>query len=627
MAREGEWFVAWVAEADVPGAELYGYQVDGPWKPDLGHRYDLSKVLLDPYAEQVWFPPRIDRTAAATRYESTEGRGPLAVLPRRVDRADEVSSTKSPLRPARPVVAVHERVVYEVHVKNFTASAPFVEPGERGTFRGLIAALDHLVALGVTTIELMPIHEVDPSEGSHWGYMPLAFGAVTQRYAAGDVAADEFASFVDAAHERGLEVMIDVVLNHTTEGDEHGPTWSMRGVDNLAYYVIDRAGGYRNEAGCGNIVRAGDESVGRLLLWALERFADLGVDGFRFDLAATLARDVRGTITGESALIDEIARFGKRRGLHLVAEPWDLGAYLLGSAFPNETWSQWNDRFRDAIRSFLRGEPGMVHEVCRRVEGSPDIFDGEPYRGINFVTAHDGFTLWDLVSYDHKHNEANGRDNTDGSDANLSWNCGWEGDHEVPDDVVDLRHRQVRNALVLLLMSGGTPMLLGGDEMGRTQLGNNNPYNLDDETSWFDWERARSFADLERFVAHLVRFRRRHPSIGRPTPWGADVEWLVPLGRHVDDPELRSTGWVLRGAALGDDDIAVFVNASWEPCTFALPSSSGWRRVVDTAADPSACIVGFEDPTALVSADEIVLEPRSSVVFVAPLGAVAGRQT
>jgi glycogen operon protein len=485
---------------------------------------------------------------------------------------------------------------------------------ERGTYEGLRRLLPYLVELGVTTIELLPVHQGDPQEGSYWGYMPLAFGAVHSGYAATDDPAAELAHLVRDAHERGLEVMVDVVLNHTTELGGDGPTYSLRGVANRSYYIVDGAGWFRNDSGCGNTIRSADPGTARLLLWSLERLADLGIDGFRFDLAAVLARDVDGHLGPRSDVIDQITELAGRRGLHLVAEPWDMSAYLLGSAFPGRTWAQWNDRFRDTVRSFVRGEPGLVHDLQLRVAGSPDIFDGEPHRSINFVTAHDGFTLHDLVAFDHKHNEANGHGGADGSDANLSWNCGWEGEVGAPDEVLTLRARQMRNALCLLLLSNGTPMLLGGDEMARTQLGNNNAYNQDNEISWFDWERGRRYADLTRFTKLLIGFRRAHPSIGRPALWGDDVTFFGVSGRPDLGPDSRSLAWFLSGASVGDDDIYVMVNAWWEPLRFHVQVDGPWWRVVDTAAPSPNDILEPESwHPVLTSVYEVA--PRSTVVL------------
>lgn len=613
MARDGEHFVAWVAGPDAAGAELYGFQVDGPWQPRQGHRFDLSKVLLDPYALEVWLPPDHDRRAALGQHASNAGRGPLAVLPS-APPGHGLSGQPVSGRTRRPSVPAHARVVYEAHVRGATMRSPLVPEAERGTYRGLRHLLPYLVDLGVTTLELLPVHQADPDEGSYWGYMPLAFGAVHRGYAATDDPAAELAELVEDAHARGLEVMVDVVLNHTTEEGQGGPTYSLRGVDNLSYYVVTPGGHYANDSGCGNIVRAGHPGVGRLLLWSLERLADLGIDGFRFDLAAVLGRDIDGHLADESELLEAMSEMAQRRGLHLVAEPWDLTTYQLGDAFPGRDWAQWNDRFRDDVRSFLRGEPGLVHALTYRIAGSPDIFDGEPHRSVNFVTAHDGFTLYDLVSYDHKHNEANGHGGTDGSDANLSWNCGWEGDEGAPAAVLQLRQRQMRNALALLLLSNGTPMLLGGDEMARTQLGNNNAYNQDNEISWFDWERGRAHDPLRRFVRLLTAFRRAHPSIGRATPWGDDVTWYGVAGPLDGGDHDRALAWCLRGGSIGDDDLYVMANAYWEPLRFHLQERGPWWRVIDTAAPSPNDILDDEEAHAvLTSVYEVA--PRSVVVL------------
>ncbi|HRE02942.1 MAG TPA: alpha-amylase family glycosyl hydrolase, partial [Ilumatobacteraceae bacterium] len=424
------------------------------------------------------------------RGADTLGRSPFAVLPHRTPR---------PPLPRGPRHHPSELVIYETHVRGLTMLAPHVPLAERGTFAGLRHHIEHLVNLGVTAIELLPVHQFDPDEGNYWGYMPLAWSALHRGYASGDDADDEFAAMVQAMHDAGIEVFLDVVYNHSTEEDDLGPTYHLRGLDDGAYYVLHSDGGYRDDAGCGNVIRAAHPAAQRLILDSLARFADLGVDGFRFDLASLLGRDLGGEPQRDSGLIDAITAFGAARDVRLIAEAWDLSEYQVGDAFPGRSWAQWNGPFRDQARSFLRAETGGAAGLAQAVAASPQLFGDDWARSVNFITAHDGFTLYDLVSYERKHNLANGQGGLDGTDDNRSWNCGWEGD-DVPADLADgvhaLRMQQMKNAFVLLLFSAGIPMFVAGDEFAATQGGNNNPYNQDNATTWIDWTRRDRFAEL-----------------------------------------------------------------------------------------------------------------------------------
>ena len=445
----------------------------------------------------------------------------------------------------------------------------------------------------------MPVHQNDPQEGSYWGYMPLAFAAVHRQYAAGGDAAGELAAFVGAAHAEDIEVWLDVVFNHTTEVDASGPTYSQRGLDDAAFYRLREDGSYIETTGCGNDVDATSPVAQDLVGWSLDRLADLGVDGFRFDLAAVLAHDA-GFIAG-------LDRWAADRGVRLVAEPWDAaGWYLLGRAWPGRGWGQWNDRFRDDGRGFLRGEPGMVPAIVQRVQGSPDLFDA-PMDSVNFLACHDGFTLHDVVAYDRKHNAANGWGGADGAGENRSWNCGWEGEQGAPAEVLALRRRQLRNAWCLLAMSHGTPMVGMGDECGRTQGGNNNAYNQDNEISWFDWRRAAAWSDLERFCGELLALRSRHPVLWQPQWWGEAVRFFGAHGPLDVEHGSRSLGWQV-------GDLAVIANAWWEPLTFALPPGP-WRRVVDTSLAPPGDIVPAGVP---VTAPTYDIAPRTTVILQRP---------
>ena len=389
----------------------------------------------------------------------------------------------------------------------------------------MIGELDRLADLGVTVIELLPVHQNDPQEGSYWGYMPLAFGAVHRQYAAAADAAAELAELIAAAHRRDMEVWLDVVFNHTTEINAAGPTYSQRGLADGDYYRLDANGAYLETTGCGNDLDASSPVVQDLIVSSLDRFADLGADGFRFDLASVLSH--------HEPLIGRLDAWAEQRGVTLVAEPWDAaGRYQLGGGWPSTKWLQWNDRYRDDVRGFLRGE-GLVAALIQRIQGSPDLFE-RPTQTVNFLTCHDGFTMYDLVAYDHKHNEANGHANNDGTGDNRSWNCGWEGDDGAPPEVVELRRRQLRNAWCLLAMSHGTPMVAMGDECGRSQGGNNNAYNQDNATSWVDWTRRDDFADARA----LRRTTARPPS---PPSAACSADVVGRRGALVRDRQVRPT--------------------------------------------------------------------------------------
>ncbi len=560
MVREGDSWSAVIAAGDVGDADLYGFRVDGP---SGDHGFDPSKFLLDPEATAVWFPPGHDRVCAKTRDVDTMGRAPMGVL-RQIGPPAAM--------PPGPRHRIADLVVYELHVRGATMRAPHVPEALQGTFAGLVHHVNYIASLGVTAVELMPIHQGDPQEGSSWGYMPLAWNALHHSYVAGADPEAEFCEMVQAFHDAGIEVLLDVVYNHTTEEDETGPCYHLRGIDDATYYVLNADGAYNDDAGCGNVVRAAHHASAALIMGSLRRYADLGVDGFRFDLGSLLGRDLDGNVQERSALIDEITTFAAMRGLRLITEPWDIAAYQLGDAFPGRTWAQWNGQFRDDVRSFVRAEQGFAHTVSQRIAGSPDLFGDRPERSLNFVTAHDGFTLYDLVSYEDKHNEANGHHNNDGTGDNRTWNCGWEGDDIEPAvaaEVLAMRHQQMRNLLCLLLLSRGVPMLLGGDEFANSQGGNNNAYNQDNETSWLDWERSLAFADLTDFVRSLIALR----SLGSELP--------VTLFGVDGDADLSFTSHSL---AWQWGDLYVMANAWWEPLEFTLQCEGSWEPAVSSGA-------------------------------------------
>jgi len=601
---------------ELRGASVYGYRVDGPHDPERGHRFNPQKILLDPYAPSVFFPPGFSRKVCASA-GPTDGCAPLGRLPKKEVVA--IPSDQGPRYTSR------DGVVYELHVKGFTARANSgVTAAKRGTFAGVIEKIPYLQDLGVTIVELLPVHQFDPQEGNYWGYMTLHFFSPHQQYAHGE-AFEEFRALVQAFHAAGIEVWLDVVYNHTAEGDQSGPTYSYRGIDNDSYYLLthDRRQ-YINDTGCGNTVRTG-HPAGRLLVLESLRFwaRTMGVDGFRFDLASIFSRAADGTMgVHEASLVAEISLLARLSNVRLVAEAWDISSYQLGRAFPGMAWLQWNGCFRDEVRSFVRGEPGKVGALMQRLYGSDDLFpDGlqdtrRPHQSVNFLTAHDGFCLYDLVAYDQKHNEANGHNNTDGCDNNLSWNCGWEGDEGAPQTVLALRRQQVKNFCALLLLSNGIPMIVAGDEFLNTQRGNNNPYNQDNEITWLNWARLQQNRDVFRFFKLMIAFRKAHPSIGRPTFWREDVTWHGAEGPVDLGPESRCLAYMLRGESIGDDDLYVMINAHWEDRNFVVQQgdSSGWRRVLDTARPSPEDIVEPGNEPRLKSAGYTV-RARSVVVL------------
>ncbi len=550
----------------------YGLRADGP--PAL--RYDVRRTLVDPRATEVWFPAGHRRDDARPDGEPRFETSALAVAAGWPDRASPRATGRS-------------LAVYEAHVRGLTKRRPVADAG---TYRAMIAELPRLAELGVSVVELLPVHQFDPDEGNYWGYMPLVFGAVHRQYAAAADAAGELAELIAAAHDHDIEIWLDVVFNHTTEEDEYGPMYNLRGLADADYYALHADGSYVDEAGTGNIVDVTSGPARDLVMIALDRFADLGVDGFRFDLATVLSRD--------PDFVRAIGDWAAARGVRVIAEPWDLARYEVGRAFPDPRWMQWNDRFRDDMRGFLRGEPGLVPSVMKRLQGSPDLFE-RPGQSINFLTAHDGFTMYDLVSYDQKRNEANGWGNADGPDENRSWNCGWEGDRNVPDAVAELRRRQLRNAMCLLLLSHGIPMFVAGDEFGRTQDGNNNAYNQDNETSWVDWGRRTEFAAHEEFVRRLLAFRAAHPVLSSREWWGERITWFGVDGAPDTAPHSRSIAWSL-------DGLYVIANLWWEPLTFHVLAPGPWSRSIDTT-DPR----GFVEPSPVDRS--VTAGPRSIVVL------------
>ena len=611
-----------------PG-QLYAFAADGPWSPHDGLRFDASQVLLDPYGRAVATPVGYRRLPAGAQGDPAIAMKSVVVDPSTYDWEGD-----RPLGHSwRPTI------VYETHLRGFTADpSSGVAPERRGTYLGFIEKIPYLVDLGITAVELLPIFAFDrlaapPGRINYWGYQPVSFFAPHQEYASRSgltTAVDEFRDLVKALHRAGIEVILDVVYNHTAEIGADGPTFGFRGLANDDYYLLDETGDYLDFSGTGNTFNANRPIVRRLIVDSLRYWVEeMHVDGFRFDLAAVLSRDETGQPMADPPLLWDIETDPVLAGTKLIAEAWDAGGLYQVGSFVGERWVEWNGRFRDDVRSFVKGDRATVPALMQRVLGSPDIYGHkrrEPQASVNFVTCHDGFTLNDLVSYDAKHNESNGEDNRDGNDQNLSWNCGVEGPTDDPA-VNALRARQVRNLLAIDLLSVGAPMLLMGDEVRRTQAGNNNAYGHDDAISWFDWSAVEREAGLLRFTAGLIQFRRRVDTLlDLPDDVRlldlleeARIEWN---GVHVGEPDLgddsHSVSLTLRADA---GALQVIFNAYWEPLAFdlAMPDVDvlGWRRVVDTSlASPDD--VAFDwDSAAEVAGTNYVAAARSVVVLAA----------
>ena len=567
----------------------YAYQVEGRFEPAEGHRFDPEKILLDPYAKAVFFPPEFDREAAR-QVGSNAGQAPLGVI-RHFLQPVERSNRPSPRH-------THDLIIYEMHVKGFTMRPNSGVPSDRrGTYAGVIEKIPYLKELGVTAVELLPIHQRDPQEINYWGYMPLNFFSPHHEYASEPGVGQqvqEFHEMVEALHQAGIEVILDVAYNHTTEGNQNGPTYSYRGIDNTTYYLLEQdRRWYRNDTGTGNVIHAANRYVRRMVVESLLYWTEaMQVDGFRFDLASLFTRNADGSINlDDPPIIAEISGVAELKRVRLIAEAWDLSSYQLGRSFPGLNWLQWNGKFRDDVRAFVKGDLGTVPALMTRLYGSDDLFPDQllhayhPYQSVNFVTCHDGFCLYDLVAYNHKHNWSNGHQNQDGSDANYSWNCGWEGDEGMPDAVMVLRRQQIKNFCCLLFLSNGTPMFCAGDEFMNTQRGNNNPYNQDNETTWLDWSLLNLNQDIFRFFKRMIAFRKAHPSLGRSRFWREDVHWYG-VGPDVDlSHDSHSLGFFLSGVSQQDDDLYVMINSYWEDLSFTVQEgvAQDWRRVIDTS--------------------------------------------
>lgn len=631
--RTGDYWHVRVAGL-APG-QLYAWRARGPFDPARSRRFDGDKVLLDPYGRAVAMPAGYRRAAAALP-GANHAQAAKSVV---VDTGRYDWEGDRPL--CRPFT---QTVIYELHVRGFTRHpGSGVPASRRGTYAGLIDKIPYLVDLGITAVELMPVFQFDPQDApaglvNYWGYAPISFFAPHAGYASAAAAAqgplavlDEFRDMVKALHRAGIEVILDVVFNHTAEGDDSGPTVGLRGLDDAVYYLHDAAGGYADFSGTGNTLNANHAVVRRLIVDSLHYWVQvMHVDGFRFDLAAILSRDESGCPLANPPVLWDIETDPRLAGTKLIAEAWDAGGLYQVGAFSGQRWKEWNGRFRDDVRAFVRGTPGVVQALADRVMGSPDLYGArprEPAQSINFVTSHDGFTLEDLVSYETKHNQANREGNRDGNDDNRSWNCGVEGPTDDPA-VLALRARQVRNLLAITVLSLGTPMLLMGDEMRRSQQGNNNAYCQDNETSWLDWRLLDQHGDLHRFVKGLIRLRFLRESVQNDHHMTlAELMAIAHVQLHgvrLDAPDTgaQSHSLAVTASSLSGDLLMHFaLNAWWQPLDFDLPplpegARSGWRRVIDTAR-PSPLDLCEPASADLVAGSHHRVEPRSCVVLFA----------
>jgi isoamylase len=625
---------------ELKAGQIYAYRAYGEYAPEKGNRFDKTKVLLDPYAKAIVGEEFYDRQAAESRGNNcAQALKGVVVDP----------STYDWERDRHPRIPYASSVIYEMHVGGFTRNPNSgVTPEKRGTYAGLIEKIPYLQELGITAVELLPVHQFDPQDvrpglKNYWGYSTIGFfaphrGYSSQRDPLGAV--DEFRDLVKALHKAGIEVILDVVFNHTAEGNENGPTLSFRGLDNQIYYILeDDRSEYKNYSGCGNTFKGNHPVVARLIVDSLRYWvSEMHVDGFRFDLASVLSRDVYGEPiedAGALKILSIIESDPVLAGSKLIAEAWDAaGLYDVGKFVDQADWfSEWNGPFRDDVRSFVKSDRGALKNLAARILASPDIYfrqDTDINRCVNFVTCHDGFTLNDLVSYNEKHNEANKEDSRDGSNHNFSWNCGAEGVTQDPE-IQQLRWQQIKNFLTVLFISQGTPMLLMGDEIRHTQQGNNNAYCQDNELSWFDWDLVEQHQDLLRFVKTLIRFAK-----------GLEIfreEKFLQVDKISDKPYILWHGQRLRQPDWSDDShclafslchppsgerLHVILNAYWQPLQFELPSlklGNSWHRIVDTSlpapddiADPATAKKLYDQRYLVAARSSVVLLDRGSIV-------------
>lgn len=639
--RTGDVWHVWVP--GITSGQLYGFRIDGPYQPEDGHRFNVHKLLLDPLATAVVGTKNWD-FEAARGYDSSSSLSDLTVSS--VDNAGctpKCMLTEAHFDWEGDLPLSHlatDAVIYETHIRGFT-----IDPSSRavhpGTYRGLTERIPYLQDLGVTAIELMPVQEFNENELSrvnpitkerlrnYWGYNPAAFLAPKETYAnlgSSGRQTLEFREMVKSFHRAGIEVILDIVLNHTAEGNELGPTVSLRGMDNSIFYMLqeDERRYYMNFSGVGNTLNGNHPVVRDFIMQVLRYWVmDMHVDGFRFDLASVLGRDEHGNLLQNAPLLESIAEDPILRGVILIAEAWDAGgAYQVGS-FSESRWAEWNGRFRDDVRRFWLGEAGMMGSFASRICGSADLYQRSgkgPGNSVNFVTSHDGFTLNDLVSYKQKHNEENGEYGRDGTDANYSDNCGVEGPSESTD-VEALRNRLIKNFLVTLFISRGIPMLLAGDELRRTQRGNNNAYCQDNAVSWVDWNFLEKHREIHRFARGMIAFRRAHPVLRRAAFYSdADIQWFGPQGTAPAwaDPGRKSFACLIFGQS--EADLFLMFNADTAPSDFSIPAAPGiktWRVAVDTSREAAGDLYEPGREPSMEERASFRVGPRSSAILLA----------
>jgi glycogen operon protein len=610
----------------VTSGQIYGYRVTGPYDPSRGLRYDPQKLLVDPYAQAVANSAKYSRHAAIAIGDNSSSAMKSVV----VDFNDAYNwEGDRPLE--RPFF---DSVIYELHVGGFTRNPNSgVAPAERGTYAGLIAKIPYLVDLGIKTVELMPVQQFDaqaaPQGTNYWGYQPVAWFAPHAAYSSQrDVLApvNEFRDLVKALHRANIEVILDVVFNHTAEGDERGPTLCFRGFDNPTYYILDpqNPARYLDDTGCRNTINGNESVVRRMILDCLRHWVECyHVDGFRFDLAASLSRGEDGVPLARPPILLDIEADPVLAGTKIIAEAWDAaGLYQLAN-FGCDRWAVWNGQFRDHVRRFVKSDAGMVGTLADNIVGSANLFQHHkrlPSRSVNYITAHDGFTLNDLVTYNDKHNEANGEQNRDGTDDNLSWNCGVEGPTTDPN-VEKLRQQQIKNFLTILFFSEGRPMLLMGDEVRRTQLGNNNAYCQDNPISWLDWDNLIRHGDLYRFMRGLIQFHQQSPIFRDSRFWGTpSASKIIWHGQQLHQPDWSDESRTLAYELFHEETrehLHIILNAYWEPLEFELPATApdhAWCRLVDTAQNSPQDYC--DPPLAVADQRSYPCQARSSVVFV-----------
>jgi isoamylase len=645
--RTGDVWHVWVR--GIPAGQLYAYRIEGPYQPEEGHRFNRHKLLLDPYARAIAGVENWD-FLAARGYDSSSSLADLSIstvdnagtTPKCIFTDDHFDwGTDSP-----PKHSASDTVVYETHLRGFTIH-PSSGVAHPGTFLSLTEKIPYLQDLGVTAIELMPVLEFNENESrrmnpitgeklkNYWGYNPVAFFAPKQSYCKGRIAHGqqirEFREMVKAFHRAGIEVILDIVLNHTAEADELGPTISLRGIENAIFYMLQENGRryYKNFSGVGNTLNANHPVVREFVRNALRYWVmHMHVDGFRFDLASVLGRDEHGNILRNAPLLEGIAEDPILRDVKIIAEAWDAGgAYQVGD-FSTKRWTEWNGSFRDDVRRFWLGDAGMIGLFASRICGSSDLYQSSgkgPESSLNFVTCHDGFTLNDLVSYRQKHNDENGEFGRDGTDANYSDNCGVEGPSENPG-VEGMRTRLIKNFLLTLFISRGVPMLLGGDEFRRTQRGNNNAYCQDNEVSWFDWSLLEKHNEIHRFTRGMIAFRRAHPVLRKESFYtDADIKWFAPSGASTGWADQRQKSFACLILGQTEPDLFLLFNADTRSVDFsipALPAGKIWRLAVDTSrtSPDDLCDPGKEP--SLQGQIGFRLEPRSSAILLTDEGEV-----